>query len=122
MTNQFHDILPGSSIHEVFEDARRDYGIMNEIGNGIKDDVLGAVNAAVSAEANTVTVWNMAGCESYEPVEVEGVPEGMYITAKDGLSLPAHISTANSFSFPTCLSRSAARYFISGRRNSLCSR
>ena len=88
MTNQFHDILPGSSIHEVFEDARRDYAIMNEIGNGIKDDVLGAINAAVSAEANTVTVWNMAGCESYEPVEVEGVPEGMYITAADGLSLP----------------------------------
>ncbi|MBR2868587.1 MAG: alpha-mannosidase [Clostridia bacterium] len=88
MTNQFHDILPGSSIHEVFEDARRDYAIMNDIGNTIKDDVLSTVNAAVSADANTVTVWNMAGCESYEPVEVEGVPEGMYITAADGLSLP----------------------------------
>ena len=24
-TNQFHDILPGSSIHEVYEDARKDY-------------------------------------------------------------------------------------------------
>ena len=88
MTNQFHDILPGSSIHEVFEDARRDYAIMNEIGNAVKADVLASVNAAVSADANTVTVWNMAGCESYEPVTVEGVPEGMYITAADGLSLP----------------------------------
>lgn len=88
MTNQFHDILPGSSIHEVFEDARRDYAIMNEIGNNIKDDVFKTINAAVSVQANTITVWNMAACESYEPVEVEGVPEGMYVCAADGLSLP----------------------------------
>ena len=25
LTDQFHDIIPGSSIHEVYEDSRKDY-------------------------------------------------------------------------------------------------
>lgn len=29
LVNQFHDILPGSSIHEVYENAREDYAELN---------------------------------------------------------------------------------------------
>ena len=88
MTNQFHDILPGSSIHEVFEDCRRDYAVMNKIGQDIYDGALKALGGAVTAEKNSITVWNLTSCRSYEPVEVEGVPEGMYVATADGLSLP----------------------------------
>lgn len=31
LINQFHDILPGSSIHEVYEDTKEDYQAMEEI-------------------------------------------------------------------------------------------
>ncbi len=88
MTNQFHDILPGSSIHEVFEDCRRDYAIMNKIGQDIFDGALKSLSGAVSADKNSITVWNLTSAYSYEPVEVEGVPEGMYVATEDGLSLP----------------------------------
>lgn len=88
MTNQFHDILPGSSIHEVFEDCRKDYAVMNKIGEDIYNGALKALSGAVTADKNSITVWNLTNARSYEPVEVEGVPEGMYVAAADGLSLP----------------------------------
>ena len=88
MTNQFHDILPGSSIHEVFEDCRRDYAVMNKIGEDIYNGALKALGGAVTADKNSITVWNLTSANSYEPIEVEGVPEGMYVSTSDGLSLP----------------------------------
>ncbi len=88
MTNQFHDILPGSSIHEVFEDCRRDYAVMNKIGEDIYNGALNALGGAVTADKNSITVWNLTSANSYEPIEVEGVPEGMYVSTSDGLSLP----------------------------------
>ncbi len=88
MTNQFHDILPGSSIHEVFEDCRKDYAVMNKIGEDIYNGALEALSGAVTADKNSITVWNLTSVNSYEPIEIEGVPEGMYIATADGLSLP----------------------------------
>lgn len=88
MTNQFHDILPGSSIHEVFEDCRKDYAVMNKIGEDIFNGALKALSGAVTANKNSITVWNLTSAYSYEPVTVEGVPEGMYVATADGLSLP----------------------------------
>ena len=35
LTNQFHDIIPGSSIHEVYEDSRRDYEKVRKIGEEV---------------------------------------------------------------------------------------
>ena len=88
MTNQFHDILPGSSIHQVFEDCRKDYAVMNKIGDDIYNGALKALSGAVTADKNSITVWNLTGAKSYEPIVVEDVPEGMYVSTDDGLSLP----------------------------------
>ncbi len=90
MTNQFHDILPGSSIHAVFEDCRRDYAKMNEIANSVKDDVFAALNAIVEAPENSIKVWNLTNVESCEPIEVEGVPENMYPVDADGNRLHSY--------------------------------
>lgn len=38
LTNQFHDIIPGSSIHEVYEDCRRDYEAIRTIGEEVVAD------------------------------------------------------------------------------------
>ncbi|MDX2065110.1 MAG: alpha-mannosidase [Fimbriimonadaceae bacterium] len=35
LLNQFHDIIPGSSVREVYEDSDRDYAVVREIGNRI---------------------------------------------------------------------------------------
>ena len=43
LKNQFHDILPGSSIHEVYEDARKDYEWLERELTRVEADILGAV-------------------------------------------------------------------------------
>ena len=43
LLNQFHDILPGSSIKEVYDDARRDYEIIEREGNQLRGMVGGGV-------------------------------------------------------------------------------
>ena len=41
--NQFHDILPGSSIAEVYEDSARDYESIKMIGQQVRDTALAAL-------------------------------------------------------------------------------
>ncbi len=55
LTNQFHDIIPGSSIHEVYEDSRRDYEAIREIGGGGVSDYR---QRALSKEADRYVVYN----------------------------------------------------------------
>ncbi len=112
MTNQFHDILPGSSIHEVFEDCRRDYAVMNKIGEDIYNGALKALSGAVSADKNSITVWNLTNAKSYEPIEVGGVPEGMYIATADGLSLPCAYTNGKFIFLPDCLEPMSCKTFI----------
>ncbi len=111
MTNQFHDILPGSSIHQVFEDCRRDYAVMNKIGNDILEGTLKSLGSAVSADKNSITVWNLTSANSYEPIEVEGVPEGMYVSTDDGLSLPCAYVDGKFIFLPDELEPMSCRVF-----------
>ncbi|MBD3411057.1 MAG: hypothetical protein GF419_12740, partial [Ignavibacteriales bacterium] len=46
--NDFHDILPGTSIPQVFVDAERDYDELLRIAERIRDDALSAIAANVS--------------------------------------------------------------------------
>ncbi len=112
MTNQFHDILPGSSIHQVFEDCRKDYAVMNKIGEDIYNGALKALSGAVTADKNSITVWNLTNARSYEPVEVEGVPEGMYVATADGLSLPCAYLNGKFVFLPDELEPMSCKTFI----------
>ncbi len=112
MTNQFHDILPGSSIHEVFEDCRKDYAVMNKIGEDIYNGALKTLSGAVTADKNSITVWNLTNAQSYEPIEVEGVPEGMYVATADGLSLPCAYINGKFMFLPDCLEPMSCKTFV----------
>ncbi len=46
--NQFHDILPGSSIPEVFEDADRDWAVVLKEGSKIREQALRAIASAIA--------------------------------------------------------------------------
>ena len=59
LKNQFHDILPGTSIHEAHEDCRPDYNRMNDLGEVVKLGALEAINAQITAEGDGVVVWNL---------------------------------------------------------------
>ena len=36
LTDQFHDIIPGSSIHEVYEDSRKDYEYIQSVAQSVQ--------------------------------------------------------------------------------------
>ncbi len=55
LTNQFHDIIPGSSIFEVYEDCKRDYAQIEKIGRDVRD---GAVSCVRQEEKAVYTVIN----------------------------------------------------------------
>ena len=47
LTNQFHDILPGSSVNEVYKDADRDYARILASVSRVRQSALRALNAKV---------------------------------------------------------------------------
>lgn len=58
--NQFHDILPGSSIKEVYDGTDVDYAKLAEYGNGVISTKLSGLAAQVASEGG-VLVYNPSG-------------------------------------------------------------
>jgi len=52
--NQFHDIIPGSSIQQVYIDSLNDYEEIRQIGKQICDDALTALDRSMPTESNLV--------------------------------------------------------------------
>lgn len=70
--NQFHDILPGSAIHEVYEDARRDYREIYEKGQEMIEKACRRIAGESKAAGNGVTVFNTL---SWKRASVLALPE-----------------------------------------------
>jgi len=58
LLNQFHDILPGSSIHEVYEVTKAEYAALEERIGALREERLAAL---CPAGENTLTVFNTKG-------------------------------------------------------------
>ncbi|HBE79868.1 MAG TPA: alpha-mannosidase [Firmicutes bacterium] len=58
LLNQFHDILPGSSIREVYETSRQQYEKILEDGRELADKALTVVAAKIGLEKPSVIVFN----------------------------------------------------------------
>ena len=58
LQNQFHDILPGTSIHEAVEDTRADYQRLSAMYAAMKDGRLAALTAKAARGDDCVVVWN----------------------------------------------------------------
>jgi alpha-mannosidase len=52
--NQFHDILPGSSIGEVYVDSDKDYEIILGLGKQVRDDAIKALASALPANSTVL--------------------------------------------------------------------
>ncbi len=57
LINQFHDILPGSSIKEVYEVTKREYAEMKEKTDALKEERL----KAITGSGDGITVYNTTG-------------------------------------------------------------
>ncbi len=75
LTDQFHDIIPGSSIHEVYEDSTKDYAYIEGIAREVEQT---ACENILSSKENTFTVVNTSGWAMDQIVSVQGNADGVY--------------------------------------------
>jgi len=71
LKNQFHDIIPGSSIKQVYDVCDVEYAKLYEDGNAVKSSVLGYLASNVNADGG-VLVYNPTPFAQSGIVEVDG--------------------------------------------------
>ncbi len=76
LLNQFHDIIPGSSIQWVYEDSTRDYQTIKELGDSVIRSSLDALNGTIDTSRfqKPVQIFNTLGFERRELIELHGKP------------------------------------------------
>lgn len=70
LLNQFHDVLPGSSIREVYDDAERVYAEARDIGKRIYDEALAVVLQQFPAGEQDLLLLNTLTWERTDPIQV----------------------------------------------------
>jgi alpha-mannosidase len=82
LTNQFHDILPGSAISQVYEDSEQDFRRLSTIGQEVLDSSTAAIGAGIGLDSDALVVFNPSPFPSADYLEVT-------TEAASGLSAPA---------------------------------
>jgi alpha-mannosidase len=74
LLNQFHDILPGSSIAPVYDDARRDHARVSEVAGAARNELLARVADACDTRdlVDPILVRNPASTDRGGVVEIGG--------------------------------------------------
>lgn len=86
LCEQFHDILPGSSIHEVYEDSHEEYErALKYIENATK----AAKASFVTEKENAFTLFNQANWERDSIVKIPSGAETYEYTDSEGNTLPS---------------------------------
>ena len=100
LLNQFHDIIPGSSIHWVYQDSERDYATVLQLGESVRDSALASLEKIIdtSAAQTPVVVSNTLSFPRDEIVELPGgaltrveVPACGYIVIDEKAVPPAPV-------------------------------
>jgi alpha-mannosidase len=104
MLNQFHDILPGSSIREVYIDAMKTYKHSLDIGNFVSNEALKNIaeniNTSFVKNGKPVVVFNPLSWERNDVVQFE-LPEGdlnnYAVYNSDGKEIPSQIVNEDTY-------------------------
>ena len=94
LLNQFHDILPGSSIHEVYEVTKREYEALERQISALRGERL----AALAAPSDAVTVFNTKGFASDEAVCLGQLDAAALVDA-DGARYPVQQTAEGAVAF-----------------------
>jgi alpha-mannosidase len=76
LLNQFHDILPGSSIKEVYEESREQYEKVLAEGNKMARQAVDSIAANIKLEKLSVVVYNTLSFERSD-IAIFDIPDGM---------------------------------------------
>jgi alpha-mannosidase len=102
LTNQFHDILPGSAISSVYVDAEADYQSLAAVGQDVLDTALDSLARAVNLDAEALVVFNPSPYPSATYLELPpgtatGVSAPTQPTADGGLLVWCEGVPANGY-------------------------
>lgn len=91
LLNQFHDVLPGSSIAEVYEDALRLYQQAHAIASEVRDEAITRLASSLGWSAAQPGLLNTLPWERTDPVQValaavdvQALPEGQQVEDWEG--------------------------------------
>lgn len=98
LLNQFHDILPGSSIPEVYQDARVDHEKVQKGAREETDRALERIASKVDTRASKkslrpVVVFNALSWERGGIVEMPAGEEKLAVADKSGAAVPSQYGT-----------------------------
>eukprot|EP00743_Colponemidia_sp_Colp-15_P011795 GILK01013256.1.p1 GENE.GILK01013256.1~~GILK01013256.1.p1 ORF type:complete len:1088 (+),score=189.66 GILK01013256.1:43-3264(+) len=81
LLNQFHDVLPGSSIQEVYSDSAAHYKEVRDLGSSIRDDSISVLNSKLAGtftpnETDATVeegymIWNSCSFNRIEVIELK---------------------------------------------------
>lgn len=71
LKNQFHDIIPGSSVKAVYDDSRLEYEKVLGVGNGIYDAAFDCISDNITTDGGYI-VFNPSSFARSEIVECDG--------------------------------------------------
>ncbi len=80
LLHQFHDIIPGSSIHEVYEDSRVNYGRTKKLAKQVRERIFEQITKAAPFTYAVYTTNSFGGKEA---VLIPEMGQGYFVDAKD---------------------------------------
>lgn len=95
LINQFHDILPGTSIHEAMENTREEYAELRELGSRLVRDGKSKILNSVKVRDDSVLVWNMLTWQTKGLVKAEIPYAAKGIRNSDGELLTSKVYSEN---------------------------
>jgi alpha-mannosidase len=78
LLNQFHDIIPGSSIKQVYDESHEQYEEAIELGEKLVNNSLKQITSKISLNGKSIIVFNTLSNDRDDIVEVI-IPEGIKI-------------------------------------------
>ena len=95
LTNQFHDIIPGSSIKAVYDQSEKDYAAIRATGEGIIERVMDKIADSLDAKCGYV-VFNPNSFVGNGQVKIDGKTALVKAVPPKGYALTNEFITKNS--------------------------
>jgi alpha-mannosidase len=103
LLNQFHDVLPGSSIREVYDDAMKIYAEARAIGKQIFDEALAVVLQQTPAGEQDLLLLNTLPWERLDPVQLPAQLAASFLQAQQTTDWEGNtLSLLDGIHIPPC--------------------
>lgn len=106
LLNQFHDVLPGTSIHEVYEDVKRIYAEAQALAEPLRDALLARVSKHLSHpdhERSALLFANTLSWERNDPLQLPGEYQHLFPLAQNTSDWDGHpLTLLDNLRLPPC--------------------